>query len=157
VKIDSRARFLLQFQQPPGEKKALCNLPLPVSLACGRRVERETVRASLHKAIFKLRSLPQRKEQVQTAKGQQDADEHPNHKHATRIQLFVALRLLFSHMSVGAADGRREPNLRCGNGGKTVAGTGKSISTMRVIFTRPTCPLSMALTPHRSRVDPDRG
>ena len=48
-----------------------------------------------------MRSLPQRKEQVQTAKGQQDADEHPNHKHATRIQLFVALRLLLSHMSAG--------------------------------------------------------
>jgi hypothetical protein len=36
----------------------------------------------------------------------------------------------------------------------TLAGTGKSISTMRVIFTRPTCQLSIALTPPRSRFDP---
>jgi hypothetical protein len=28
-----------------------------------------------------------------------------------------------------------------------MTGTGKSISTMRVIFTRPTCQLSIALTP----------
>ena len=38
--------------------------------------------------------------------------------------------------------------------GMSVAGTGKSISTMRVIFTRPTCQLSIALTTARSRFDP---
>jgi hypothetical protein len=35
-----------------------------------------------------------------------------------------------------------------------LTGTGKSISTMRVIFTRPTCQFSIALTPPRSRLDP---
>jgi hypothetical protein len=37
----------------------------------------------------------------------------------------------------------------------TFAGTGKSISTMRVIFTRPTCQLSIALTAPRFKARPD--
>ena len=36
----------------------------------------------------------------------------------------------------------------------TLAGTGKSISTMRMILIRPTCQISITFTPPRSRFDP---
>ncbi|MGH8290935.1 MAG: hypothetical protein ACREV7_18300 [Steroidobacteraceae bacterium] len=49
---------------------------------------------------------------------------------------------------------RRLAQLRAVACRMNMRGTGKSISTMRVIFTQPTCQLSIALTPPRSRFDP---
>jgi hypothetical protein len=95
-------------EQPRPEAQSKLARASRGSFACGRRVERETVRASLHEAIFKLRSVAQRKEQTQTSKGQQDTDDHSNHKQATRIEIFVALRLFFSHMSVPVNRSTRE-------------------------------------------------
>jgi hypothetical protein len=64
---------------------------------------------------------------------------------------FQSVVVLADEVRIEPRDLRSSAAVACG---MTEAGTGKSISTMRVIFTRPTCQLSSALTPLRPRLDP---